>query len=112
MIIMIFRVHQTHYEQMGHIKGTVTVDGKAQEVNMPCVRDHSFGKYYALITQVIDYNKSTFYLETKCASEAAYCVILSRIGCQSYYKMRHAIPWSSGVGTPRLAGAFASCVPR
>ncbi|XP_075973431.1 uncharacterized protein LOC142974794 [Anticarsia gemmatalis] len=39
------KIHQTHYEQMGFIKGNVTVDGKEHEVNMPCVRDHSFGPF-------------------------------------------------------------------
>ncbi|CAB3224093.1 unnamed protein product [Arctia plantaginis] len=39
------KAHQTHYEQMGYIKGTVTIDGKDTTVNMPCVRDHSFGKF-------------------------------------------------------------------
>ncbi|KAI8435885.1 hypothetical protein MSG28_004085 [Choristoneura fumiferana] len=39
------KYHQSHYEQMGHIEGSVTIDGKTQNISMPCVRDHSFGKY-------------------------------------------------------------------
>ncbi|KAM3964521.1 uncharacterized protein ACR2FA_001491 [Aphomia sociella] len=39
------RLHQAHYEQMGFIKGTVTIDGKEHTINMPCVRDHSFGPF-------------------------------------------------------------------
>ncbi|KAL4712305.1 hypothetical protein ACJJTC_004067 [Scirpophaga incertulas] len=39
------RFHQNHYEQMGHLKGTVTIDGKQHNVHMPCVRDHSFGPF-------------------------------------------------------------------
>lgn len=41
---MIYRFHQTHYEQMGHLTGSVFVDGEEHKVNIPCVRDHSFGK--------------------------------------------------------------------
>ncbi|KOB63079.1 Uncharacterized protein OBRU01_24954, partial [Operophtera brumata] len=37
--------HQTHYEQMGSLKGAIKIDGREQLVKMPCVRDHSFGKY-------------------------------------------------------------------
>nr|XP_049699927.1 uncharacterized protein LOC110375695 [Helicoverpa armigera] len=39
------KLHQTHYEQMGVIEGTVTVDGKEHSINIPCVRDHSFGPF-------------------------------------------------------------------
>lgn len=42
---MIYRFHQTHYEQMGNITGSVFVDEKEHKVNIQCVRDHSFGKY-------------------------------------------------------------------
>ncbi|XP_050673049.1 uncharacterized protein LOC126970948 isoform X1 [Leptidea sinapis] len=38
------KFHQTHYEQMGYLKGTVSVDTKKlYEINMPCIRDRSFG---------------------------------------------------------------------
>ncbi|XP_038211928.1 uncharacterized protein LOC119832336 [Zerene cesonia] len=37
------KFHQTHYEQVGFIKGTVLIDDKIHELNMPCVRDRSFG---------------------------------------------------------------------
>ncbi|XP_045448625.1 uncharacterized protein LOC123657079 [Melitaea cinxia] len=37
------RLHQTHYEQMGYIAGTVTIDGETFNLDMPCVRDRSFG---------------------------------------------------------------------
>ncbi|XP_072931552.1 uncharacterized protein [Epargyreus clarus] len=40
---LVKQLHQTHYEQMGFITGSVSIDGKAYEVNMPCVRDRSFG---------------------------------------------------------------------
>ncbi|CAH2037607.1 unnamed protein product, partial [Iphiclides podalirius] len=36
------KLHQTHYEQMGFIKGTAIVDGKEHILNMPCLRDRSF----------------------------------------------------------------------
>nr|XP_037872718.1 uncharacterized protein LOC101746561 isoform X2 [Bombyx mori] len=39
------KLHQTHYEQMGVITGIVKVDGKQYELNMPAVRDHSFGPF-------------------------------------------------------------------
>ncbi|XP_013199889.2 uncharacterized protein LOC106142611 [Amyelois transitella] len=39
------KLHQTHYEQMGFLKGTVTVNDKEHTVNIPCVRDHSFGPF-------------------------------------------------------------------
>ncbi|XP_059045344.1 uncharacterized protein LOC131841114 [Achroia grisella] len=39
------RVHQTHYEQMGFAKGTVSIDGKEHVLNIPCVRDHTFGPF-------------------------------------------------------------------
>lgn len=44
LLFICSRYHQTHYEQMGHIEGSVTIDGKTQNISMPCVRDHSFGK--------------------------------------------------------------------
>ncbi|XP_023952964.2 uncharacterized protein LOC112056717 [Bicyclus anynana] len=40
---LVKKLHQTHYEQMGSIAGTVAIDGKSYELNMPCVRDRSFG---------------------------------------------------------------------
>lgn len=39
-----FSSHQTHYEQMGMIKGRLTIDGKTEEIDMMGFRDHSFGK--------------------------------------------------------------------
>ncbi|KAL7641049.1 UNVERIFIED_CONTAM: hypothetical protein RMT77_008186 [Armadillidium vulgare] len=35
--------HQTHYEQMGMIRGTVTIDGKMVDLRMNSMRDHSYG---------------------------------------------------------------------
>ncbi|GBP33611.1 hypothetical protein EVAR_32109_1 [Eumeta japonica] len=35
------RLHQTHYEQMGTIEGTATIDGVEHKLSMPCVRDHT-----------------------------------------------------------------------
>ncbi|XP_045529038.1 uncharacterized protein LOC123717198 [Pieris brassicae] len=37
------KYHQTHYEQVGYMAGTVIVNDKKHEIHMPCVRDHSFG---------------------------------------------------------------------
>lgn len=38
------RAHQTHYEQMGKLEGTVVVDGRAYVLRMDhCMRDHSYG---------------------------------------------------------------------
>ncbi|KAJ8728091.1 hypothetical protein PYW08_016476 [Mythimna loreyi] len=39
------QLHQTHYEQMGVLQGTVTIDGKQHTIDIPCVRDHSFGPF-------------------------------------------------------------------
>ncbi|CAL4145451.1 unnamed protein product, partial [Meganyctiphanes norvegica] len=36
--------HQTHYEQMGHIGGTATIDGIKHQLHMQSFRDHSYGK--------------------------------------------------------------------
>lgn len=36
-------LHQTHYEQYGEIEGCAEIDGKKYTINMPAVRDHSFG---------------------------------------------------------------------
>ncbi|XP_041978291.1 uncharacterized protein LOC121732474 [Aricia agestis] len=35
------KLHQKHYEQMGFIAGTVTIDGKSHEIHIPCVRDRT-----------------------------------------------------------------------
>ena len=35
---------QCHYEQEGILEGSFTLNGKAVEFSLPCVRDHSFGK--------------------------------------------------------------------
>ncbi len=35
---------QTHYEQQGHVKGELTLDGKKIPLDMRAMRDHSFGK--------------------------------------------------------------------
>ncbi|KAG6442384.1 hypothetical protein O3G_MSEX002301 [Manduca sexta] len=39
------KFHQTHYEQMGFLRGTVKIDGKEYDLNMPAVRDHTFGSF-------------------------------------------------------------------
>ncbi|KAG0715011.1 hypothetical protein GWK47_012905 [Chionoecetes opilio] len=36
--------HQTHYEQMGHLQGSVTLNGNTQDIHLPAFRDHSYGK--------------------------------------------------------------------
>ena len=36
--------NQVHYEQTGRLHGTLKVDGEFIELDLPCVRDHSFGK--------------------------------------------------------------------
>lgn len=35
---------QCHYEQEGILQGSLTLNGKALEFSLPCVRDHSFGR--------------------------------------------------------------------
>ncbi len=35
---------QCHYEQEGMLEGAFTLNGKNIDFNLPCVRDHSFGK--------------------------------------------------------------------
>lgn len=35
---------QTHYEQQGHVRGVLTLDGKKMDIDMRAMRDHSFGK--------------------------------------------------------------------
>ena len=35
---------QCHYEQEGILEGQLTLNGRHLEFNLPCVRDHSFGK--------------------------------------------------------------------
>ena len=35
---------QTHYEQEGRLKGYFTLNGEKVDINLPCIRDHSFGK--------------------------------------------------------------------
>lgn len=39
-----FRANQTHYEQMGFMKGTLKVDGKEVPLKLDGFRDHSGGK--------------------------------------------------------------------
>ena len=39
-----FRAHQTHYEQMGVARGTVTINGKLYPFNIDSMRDHSYGR--------------------------------------------------------------------
>lgn len=36
--------HSTHYEQEGWIKGTIKLQKKVYEIDLPCVRDHSYGR--------------------------------------------------------------------
>ena len=38
------RNNQVHYEQIGRLRGTLTLDGEMRELELPCVRDHSFGR--------------------------------------------------------------------
>jgi len=37
-------IPQIHYEQAGHFTGTMTLDGKDIEIDMPGSRDHAYGK--------------------------------------------------------------------
>ena len=41
-----FRAHQTHYEQMGQVVGSVTIAGKEYPFNIDSMRDHSYGKIF------------------------------------------------------------------
>jgi hypothetical protein len=36
--------HQTHYEQQGHVAGTLELGGRTIAISLPAMRDHSFGK--------------------------------------------------------------------
>ncbi|GLH16782.1 Uncharacterized protein GBIM_21068 [Gryllus bimaculatus] len=36
--------HQTHYEQMGSMKATITVQNQTHDIQMQAFRDHSYGK--------------------------------------------------------------------
>lgn len=36
--------NQVHYEQTGRLRGTLTLGGEVRELDLPCVRDHSFGR--------------------------------------------------------------------
>lgn len=36
--------NQRHYEQTGHISGSLSIDGSVRPISLPCVRDHSFGR--------------------------------------------------------------------
>lgn len=36
--------NQVHYEQTGRLRGALKIDGELHQIDLPCVRDHSFGK--------------------------------------------------------------------
>ena len=36
--------NQVHYEQTGRLCGTLKIDEQIRQIDLPCVRDHSFGK--------------------------------------------------------------------
>lgn len=36
--------NQVHYEQTGRLRGHLTLGDEEREIDLPCVRDHSFGK--------------------------------------------------------------------
>lgn len=36
--------NQVHYEQTGRLCGALKIDGEEKKIDLPCVRDHSFGK--------------------------------------------------------------------
>lgn len=36
--------HQTHYEQMGFLQGSVKINGRPQNIRLPAFRDHSYSK--------------------------------------------------------------------
>ncbi|XP_055551031.1 uncharacterized protein LOC129733288 isoform X2 [Wyeomyia smithii] len=38
------KYHQTHYEHYGILKGNVHIDGAKYELNLDCIRDHSYGE--------------------------------------------------------------------
>lgn len=44
-----YRLHQTHYEQMGYIRGIAVIDGKEHSLDMPCLRDRSFGNFITIL---------------------------------------------------------------
>lgn len=45
-----FRAHQVHYEQMGYLKGTLSIDNEKRYLEMEAFRDHSFGRYVLKIS--------------------------------------------------------------
>ncbi len=36
--------NSVHYEQLGSLKGELLLDDKKEQIDLPCVRDHSFGR--------------------------------------------------------------------
>ncbi len=38
-----FSAHQSHYEQMGHLRGTVQVNDVVHTLDLMSIRDHSTG---------------------------------------------------------------------
>ncbi len=36
--------NSVHYEQLGELKGELILDGKNMKIELPCVRDHSYGR--------------------------------------------------------------------
>lgn len=44
VLFKIFSAHQCHYEQMGKLAATLTVNGTEHKLKMDAFRDHSFGK--------------------------------------------------------------------
>jgi hypothetical protein len=44
LIWFIYRAHQNHFEQMGHLNATIEINGERHFVKMPSFRDHSSGK--------------------------------------------------------------------
>ena len=66
--IFFIRAHQTHYEQMGGIKAKLSIDGKPYQFNGQAFRDHSYGKYLAMLLSenslLCKYeNQSAFHLQ-------------------------------------------------
>lgn len=48
-VTCVYRAHQTHYEQMGRLDGTVVIDGHAHVLRLDSMRDHSYGNTYTVL---------------------------------------------------------------
>lgn len=48
MNLSVYSAHQTHYEQMGSLNGTLSINEEQFDINMQAFRDHSFGSQISI----------------------------------------------------------------